>query len=65
LENLYLLEHPAYTVINGSVGYTWKRNGQDWRAELALKNATDKFYYTDTSIAAERRVAVFSMGLKF
>jgi len=65
LENLYLLEHPAYTVLNGSVGYTWKRGTQNWHAELALKNAADKFYYTDTSIPGERRVAVFSVGLKF
>ncbi len=65
LENLHLLEHPAYTVLNGSVGYTWKRGTQNWHAELALKNASDEFYYTDTSIPSERRVAVFSVGLKF
>lgn len=65
LENLYLLEHPAYTVVNGSVGYTWKRGAQDWHASLAVKNAGDKFYYTDTSIPAESRVAVFSVGVKF
>jgi iron complex outermembrane receptor protein len=65
LENLYLLEHPAYTTIGGSVGYAWKRGEIDWTAELALKNAADKFYYTDTSIPGERRTAVFSVGLKF
>lgn len=65
LENLYLLEHPAYTVVNGSIGYTWKRGAQDWHASLAVKNAGDKFYYTDTSIPAESRVAVFSVGVKF
>jgi iron complex outermembrane receptor protein len=65
LENLYLLEHPAYTVVNGSLGYTWKRGAQDWHASLALKNATDKLYYTDTSIPADSRVGVFSVGVKF
>ena len=65
LENLYLLEHPAYTVVNGSVGYTWKRGAHNWHADLALKNASDKFHYTDTSIPGERRAAVLSVGLKF
>jgi outer membrane receptor for monomeric catechols len=65
LENLYLLEHPAYTTIASSIGYTWRRGRTDWNAEITLKNATDKFYYTDTSIPGERRVAVFSLGMKF
>lgn len=65
LENLYLLTHPSYTTLGASVGYAWKRGGQDWSAELSLKNATDKFYFTDTSIPGERRVAVFSLGVKF
>ena len=65
LENLYLLEHSAYTVFNGSVGYTWKRGTHNWHAELALKNAGDKFYFNDTSIPGDRRVAVFSVGIKF
>jgi len=65
LENLYLLEHPAYTTFGGGVGYAWKRGKIDWTAELTLKNASDKFYYTDTSIPGERRTAVFSVGLRF
>lgn len=65
LENLYLLEHPAYTTLAGSIGYAWRRGEKDWSVELALKNATDKFYYADTSIPGERRTAVFSVGLKF
>jgi hypothetical protein len=43
LENLYLLEHPAYTTIASSIGYTWRRGRIDWNAEVALRNVTDKF----------------------
>ena len=65
LENLYLLEHPAYTAVNASVGYAWIRERQQWRVDLAVKNAGDTFYYTDTSIPAEQRTAVVSVGVKF
>jgi len=65
LENLYLLEHPSYTTFTAAVGYAWKRNRTEWTAELAVKNAGDKFYFTDTSIPGERRTFVFSVGMKF
>lgn len=65
LENLYLLEHSGYTAFSGSLGYRWKRGETEWHAELSLKNATDKFYFTDTSIPAEARVGVFKVGVKF
>ena len=65
LENLYLLEHPAYTTYSAGLGYAWKRDRSQWHAEVMLRNMTDKFYFTDTSIPDERRTAVFSIGVKF
>ena len=65
LENLYLLTHPGYTTISAGVGYAWKSGPNDWTVTMGLKNATDKFYFTDTSIPGERRVATLSLRLKF
>jgi outer membrane receptor protein involved in Fe transport len=65
LENLYLLEHPSYTTYSAGVGYSWQRESARWHAEVMLKNASDEFYLTDTSIPSERRTAVFSVGVAF
>lgn len=65
LENLYLLTHAPYTVFNAGVGYSWKKRGTDWHIDVMVKNLTNEFYFTDTSIPGEGRVATVTVGMKF
>ncbi|WP_334319269.1 TonB-dependent siderophore receptor [Termitidicoccus mucosus] len=55
----------GYTTIDLVAGYPLRIGGRTWRAELSVKNVTDKFYYASASSISHPRHGILTISTKF